>query len=291
MRRLGMIIAIIALTMLPALTCFADSLEIVDSYPRDGGTGLQPVNCAVKLYFNQDVSGEKYMTANSTCFRITGPDKKALPITVLHDSKDTSMVLVVLKDTLAEDTEYKLTISGDFTATSGDMLEKNKTITFRTRSTKNDGKVSMVMMGVMFVGIIIFSSRQMKRQTQKDAEAKEKNAKVNPYKVSKKTGKSVEDIVKKEDKIKRKKAAEEAKVKAAAGDNKETKGHAEEEEEVSTNIRVSGPRPISAAGSTYKSGKKAKAEAAAKKKAAERSAGTTKPKNQQAKKRNKNKKK
>ncbi|MCL1808735.1 MAG: Ig-like domain-containing protein [Clostridiales bacterium] len=291
MRRLGIVAVTFLLTMLlETAMCFAGALNIVNSYPHDGGTGFQPVNCAVKLYFNQDVSDKGNIEANLECFKITGPENEVQPIQVLYDSKDTSMVLVVLKDTLESDSEYRLTISGDFMATSGDILEFDKEITFRTRNLSTDSKISMAMMAVMFVGILFFSSRQMKRQVQKAERESGREEKVNPYKVSKKTGKSVSEIVEKTEKERRKKAAAEAKRRREAAAKAEPE---EDEAEDNGNKRVKGPRPISAGGSTYKSGKKAKAEAKARRKAAElaaaRAAGTTKPKKQQGKSKKKKK--
>jgi len=287
MRRCIIATISILIVLLQATFCFAGNLEIVNSYPHDGGTGFQPVNLAVKLYFNQDVLNSANQEANKDCFKITGPDNKSQPITVLYVPKEEGLVEVVLKNTLEEDTEYKLTISGEFMASSGDTLGSDQTITFRTRSTKNDMKINMVMMGVMFVGIMFFSSRQMKHQMKKDAEEKEKEEKVNPYKVSKETGKSVQEIVKKTEKQKQKKALEEAKRKENL--EKEEQNPSHEDERDNGNKKVKGPRPILAGGSVYLSGRKAKAEKEAKKLAEARAAGTTRPKNQKGKSKNKKK--
>ena len=291
MRRLVIACAACALLMMiETAACFALALDIEKSYPHDGSTGLSPVNCAVKVYFNQDISDPANSAANSECFTLTGPDGKELEVKVINDTKSNNMVLVVVSQDLEQDTKYKLTISGDFVATSGELLETDKTITFSTRNQANDTKVSMIMMVCMLVFVIFFSTKVMKKQADKDAAEKEKEKKVNPYKVSKKTGKSVEAIVAKTEKEKQKKAAEEAKLK---GDRKKIDYDDDEDEYeyvLNDNYRVSGPRPISAAGSTYLSGKKAKAEAAAKKKAAVKAAGTTRPKKQTGKSKNKKKK-
>ena len=53
--------------------------------------------------------------------------------------------------------------------------------------------------------------------------------------------------------------------------------------------RVKGPKPIALAGSTYKTGRKAQAEAEAARREAARKAGTTRPKNQSGKAKNKKK--
>jgi len=213
MKKLGIVAVTLMLAALfQTAVCFAGTLTIVNSYPHDGGTGLQPVNCAVKIYFNQDVAGAQFLETNKACFTITDSENKVQPVTVLHDSKDRTMVLVVLNNTLASDTDYKLTISGDFTATSGDTLVTDRVIHFKTRDLKKDNSTSMIMMVVMFVGILFFSTRQMKKQAKKDAAEGKKEEKVNPYKVSKETGKSVAEIVEKSEKMKRKKEKAEAKL-------------------------------------------------------------------------------
>ena len=284
MKRLGIAAAALAMAiLLETAICFAGTLEIEGSYPKDGGTGLSPVNCAVKVFFNQDVYDAANLEANSECFILTGTDGKREEIRVLKDEKNRNMVLVVLNNDLEQDTEYRLTVLGDFVASSGDLLENDTTITFRTRNQGSDNTTTMIMMVVMFVGVIFFSTKMMKKQNQKDGD--EKDAKVNPYKVSKETGKSVEEIVAKTDKQKRKKADEEARRKARLSDDEVV----EETLEINYNKRVRGPRPISAAGSAYLSGKKAKARAEEAKRAAARAAGTTNPKKKSGKQKNRKK--
>jgi len=302
MRKLGIIAATLALTVLfQTAACFAGTLEIVDSYPRDGGTGLQPVNCAVKLYFNQEISSEDIMV-NSERFTFKDAEGNVLPLRVLNNPKDKTMVLVIVENDLESDTEYSLTISGDFVLINNATLESDKTITFKTRNLGSDTNSMMVLMIVMFAAMLFFTSRQMKRQAQKEKEEGGKAGKVNPYKVSKETGKSVEEVVKKAEKARQKRAAEEARYKPMK--KKKTKSTEEDfdyEEYESLdyesyeldndNKRVKGPRPISAAGSTYRSGKKAKAEAEARRKAKEmataKASGTTRPKHQSGKAKNK----
>jgi hypothetical protein len=289
MRRLGVACITLVLTLLlQTAACFATTLEITSTYPKDGATGVYPLNFAVKVYFDQDVSSEENKDINNISFLIKDPAGKRLSARVFYDSKNKDMVLVAMNETLEASTEYTFTVLREFTAASGETLEDDYTIRFTTRDMQKDINTSMMLMVVMFIGIMFFSMKQMKRQAQKEAEAKDKKSKVNPYKVSKETGKSVAEIVEKTEKEKKKKAAAEAKKKGQPVEDDEDDYEDEDEwEEENDNKRVTGPRPISAAGSTYKSGKKAKAEAAAKKKAA---AGTTKPKNQSGKAKNKKKK-
>ena len=95
------------------------------------------------------------------------------------------------------------------------------------------------------------TAKNAKKQAEADKKTKEE--KVNPYKEAKKTGKSVEEIVERDQKEKEKRAAKAAK-----------KAAAEEEEDDyydDGKYHVKAPRPISAAGGKYITGRKALAEA------------------------------
>jgi len=288
MRRLGIIAAFTALAILiQTAVCFAVTLELLDSYPKDGADSLQPYNFAAKLYFSQDVSGDEVFEANKKYFRLTDEEGNARQIRIIRNPKDPGMLLVVLEGDLADDTEYTLTISRGLTAVTGATFETEQTIVFRTINLASLTRSSMIMMIVLLIVVMAISARQTKKKAEKEADEKEKR-KVNPYKVSKQTGKSVAEIVRKDEKAKLKKAKEEAKL---MGELEEEEPEAEEEEEYKEYecLKVKCPRRISEAGSTYKSGKVAKAAAAAAKEAAEKARGTTRPKNQTAKKRNKKK--
>ena len=97
-------------------------------------------------------------------------------------------------------------------------------------------------------GMIFYTTRATKKAMEKENQAKGKSETVNPYKEAKRTGKSVEEIVAKDQQRKAKEAAAREKQRAREAEIEATL----EEEPVSSNKRVSGPKPISAAGSTYK---------------------------------------
>ncbi|MEG1584536.1 MAG: hypothetical protein RR361_05750, partial [Anaerovorax sp.] len=105
---------------------------------------------------------------------------------------------------------------------------------------------------------------------------------------AKETGKPVEEVMAQ---LAKEKAKAEAKAKRRSGGNGSNEEDDDEDEEVvvSNNKRVKGPRPISAGGSTYVTGRKAAAEKA--KLEAERKAlaKNTNPKNATGKKKNKKK--
>ncbi|MEG0156836.1 MAG: hypothetical protein RR661_04220, partial [Anaerovoracaceae bacterium] len=209
--------------------------------------------------------------------KLLDPKGKEVPSKVVFN-EDNKKVMLVLADTSNKDvqvegkTKYTLTIDQGFVAASGETLDKEKgeTVTFETLDPKSSMTVSMVMMGVMLVGMIFFTSREAKKQVAETA--KKKDEKVNPYKVAKETGKSVEEIVEKEKKKKEKQAAAAAKKERHKRENKV--------EIASDNFKVKGPRPISAAGIEFKPVKAAKPE---------KKAQSTNPKNQSGKQKNKKK--
>jgi preprotein translocase subunit SecG len=288
MRRLVVVTTAIVLAMLlQTVASFASGIQVVDTHPAAGGASVSPTNFAIRVNFDQDVSGGYYIPENQYHFIVTDSENNVQPARVLFDPSNPERVLVVLLEDLAPDTEFTLTISGDFSNRAGNVLGDDYILRFHTRDMARDMNTSMILMIGFLVILMVVSTIRSRRQAQKDLEEKEKNSRVNPYKVSKKTGKTVSEIVEKDTKNKRKKAAEEAK-------RKEEEYYDDEDEndyddgywDYNENYRVAERRPISAY-STYKSGKKARAEAVAKKKAA---TGTTKPKNQTGKSKNKKKK-
>ena len=290
MKRAGAILSLSLLIILMSFSvCFAQGLELLDSYPRDGSSDSRPENFVVKLYFNEDVSATELQEGSGDAFRFTDSEGKELPIKALYDSKRPKEIWVFVNETLKSDSKYQLFISGEFANANGDTLGVDKTINLKTRNLSTDNNVNMALMGVMMVGMIIFTTLSAKRQVKKQEEEDraENKAKVNPYKVAKETGKSVEAIVAKTEKEK-----EKARVKAQAGKSQgrvqvQSKALAKTYEQVKDAKRVAGPKPISVAGSTYITGRKARAEKEREQAAARAATGTTRPKSATGKSKNK----
>ncbi len=246
------------------------ALKIVSIYPEDGKSGFQPVNMPVKIEFNKDVSAKGNQPANIKAMKLTTKKGEEIPIKVIfHPEEKNKVMVLTTKKELKNNTTYVFEINDGFKASDGTHLDKKTTTTFTTRDAKKDSRGNMLMMGLMVAAIVLFSMKSAKHQVKK---AKEEQTKVNPYKVAKETGKSVEDVVREDQKKKAKKQAkkdaEEAKIakeraklgaKNATGKDTLPLNH----------YAVKSKRPISAAGSEYKSGKKAQLEAS---KAAEREA-------------------
>ncbi len=280
MKRVGILVSLSLLIILCS-TAFASAaaFRVDETSPKDGQTGMSVDNMGVKIHFTEDVYSKDNQKANAKLCKLLDSKGKAVPLRVVFNPKDKKVVMV-LADTekgakINGSTRYTLTIGAGFVSDDGQTLDKEEKVTFETLNPRSSTTVSMVMMGVMIVGMIFFSSREAKKQLQKDPNAKKET--VNPYKEAKRTGKSVEEIVAAEEKKKEKEKAKREKKKKQEEENKV--------EIASDNIRVSKPRPISAAGSSYKPARaRKKTEQAA-------NAGQSNKKNQQNKNRKKGKKK
>ncbi|MDR3295752.1 MAG: hypothetical protein LBT26_08010 [Clostridiales Family XIII bacterium] len=292
MKRLGALLCLVLLTLLSPAAVFAAELTLVDNYPKEGSHSSPPQNLGIKLFFDRAIAdaAENIREQNENCFTMTDPDGVQVPLQVLYTEKDPQYILVVAepedaKIGLGSDTEYTFTISEKLLSSDGTALGAPETITFRTRNTSVDMNVNMVLMGVMFVGMLVFSSMSMRRQAKK-ASAAESREKMNPYKIAKETGKSVEEIIEREAKRKQKEAKrQDGAAKAGAKPGAAQEKTAAKGRRVK---RVKGPRPIAAAGSAYRTGRKAAAERRVREAAERMARGTTNPKQASRKTRKKN---
>ncbi len=277
MRKIGVLLSLVSILVLLTTSLSFGALELEASYPEDGGTDYQSMNFAVKLYFNQDVKAEE----NTDAVQMYDSQNKKVASRLAYSNKEPGLALVIVEGDLKENSEYRLVVDGEFQSASGEILGVDKEISFKTRDMSKDATINMIMMGAMMVAIIVLTTRTMKKDQQKAAKEKKEESKVNPYKVAKEKGKSVEEIVAADQKAKEKAALAAAKEKALK--EKEIAKILQEEQKGVKTVRsdwkrVKSPRPVSAGGSIYKSGTKAKAEEEAKAAAAKKAAGTTNPK-------------
>ncbi len=264
MKRIGgvLCLAVLIVTMTASICFGSESLKVVDSYPKDKQKNTTTENMGVKLWFNNDMGKEETIKANKKCFQIVDDEGKKLPIKVFYSPNDKKEVMVLLdankRVMIKDNTKYTLKINGALQDNDGNKLGESQKISFTTLNEKKNRNVYMIMMAVMFVGMFVFSSRQMKKQMveQKESTAT-KEEPFNPYKEAKKQGKSVEEVIAQHEKEVAKREAKEAR---KAAHRHEVEEDVEEEED-NGNYRVKGPRPIAACGSTYITGRKAEAEA------------------------------
>lgn len=265
MKRIGgvLCLAVLIVTMTASICFGGESLKVVDSYPKDKQKNTTTENMGVKLWFNNDMGNKETIKANEKCFQIVDDEGKKLPVKVFYSPKDKKEVMVLLdankRVRIKDNTKYTLKINGALQDSNGNKLGKSQTISFTTLNEKKNRNVYMVMMAIMFIGMFVFSSRQMKKQmSDQNQVATAKEEPFNPYKEAKKQGKTVEEVIAQHEKEVAKKEAKEARKAAHRHDVEED---LEEEEEDNGNYRVKGPRPIAACGSTYITGRKAEAEA------------------------------
>jgi preprotein translocase subunit YajC len=261
MRRKGLT-AILALMMIvmSAAACFAgtgDSLKLVSSYPKDGQKNTSIENLGVKLRFNNSISSKKAQKNNKKCVRILNKNGKAIPIKVLT-RKGSSGTLLVLGDSTKKNfkvdnnAKYTLVIDKDFVDDEGNTLGEDTTVEFQTFNQRLNTTVNMILMFAMFGGITFLTIRQQNQQNaEKEASGEKKEAPFNPYREAKKTGKSVEEVIEEE-----KKRREKLERKAA---RKKQKKPEDEDLDIAALLpyvyKVHEPKPISEAGSTFKSGR------------------------------------
>lgn len=301
-RIIAIVCTVMIMVMMSIAPVFAaSSLEVVTSTPKNGDTGMAVDNLGVKLTFNEQMYSKKYDRQQKTCFSITDAEGKDVPIIVaINSKKGHENEVLVLEDTTSkykvkQETKYTLTIREDLVSADGNTLSKkqlaNNTITFETMNQKSATTGNMFLMLIMMTAIILITVRDNKKAAEEEKNKKKNDQKVNPYKEAKKTGKSVEDVVAQDERDKAKRAEKQAARDAKKEKQREADKRLEEKERAKlekekqhargvekkeyvdpSRKRVSKPMPISLAGSTYKTGRKAKAEAEAAKRAAEEAA-------------------
>ena len=249
------LIAFSALVLLFALNtnmAFAGTLELVDSYPKDGGKGMQVENAGVKLYFNHDMSAAKAKEANENGFTFVDAKGKAIPTKAFYSPKEKGVVLVLVDDavTLKSDSAYKLKVSKNIVSSNGAKLDSKKDIEidFTTVNTKSAVRVNMVMMGIMMVAMVFMSSRANKIKETKDKEEHILEEKVNPYKIAKERGVPVETVI---EELERKKEKARIKLEKKQAKMAKYQDETEDEEEKGDNKRVRRAQSAAAAQSKY----------------------------------------
>jgi hypothetical protein len=253
--------------------------------PEDNSTSLQQQNVGVKLYFNGDVSAESVQANNADCFKFTDSKDRVIPSKAYFDEKgDKGYILVTItpKKTdknktqmLGNKTKYKLTISGGLASADGKTLGEDVTLNYRTIDQSGSSKIYMLLMALMVVGMVGMTVFQNKRKAKAEAEVAAKEGKVNPYKLAKEKKITVQEAM---DMIERDKKRRDKRLQKAGVDPNAKDKQAALTGPKKDAKRVSRPRPISEAGSTYKTGRKAIAEKKARENAERRAKAQAKAK-------------
>lgn len=249
-RKTAAVLALIMGMMMAAGSfVYAEELELTNITPTDGETGKQITNMAIKMTFSEKMATEENVKANSNHFVVKDTGGKTLEFYPVYDEeKYPNDIWLILEEDLVSDTEYEVVISGDVRSVDGHTLGEEITSTFKTRNTKTDNNISMLMtFGMM--GLMFYATSKATKKAQEEM-LKESGVEVelNPYKVAKEKGISVQEAVAYVEKEKLK--AEKAAKKKAAKAEKKAAQEADEEEwddedEIGLNTyRVKGPRSI-----------------------------------------------
>ncbi|MBQ9014842.1 MAG: Ig-like domain-containing protein [Firmicutes bacterium] len=270
--------------------------ELVSSSPEDGATGVAVDNFSVKIYFSKEMlpKSEAVRKANEKQFTLVDEEGESIPVKVYYSEKEKKRGLMMVAADYSNNNEknvqikgattYTLTIGDGLQAADGSTYNNTTKLSLKTLNQQRSMIVYMILMFAMMGGMVYFTMRSTKKAAEKEKEEHATKG-VNPYKEAKKTGKSVDEIVAKNEKQRSKKQQAEEKRRAAEA---ELEARILEEMRREKNKRVAGPRPISAVGGTYKVEVKRTRPNAEPKKT---NKGTTNPKNQSGKKKNVGKKK
>ncbi len=300
-RVIALVLVLITMIVMAAPAAFAadkaadTGFSIVTTSPKDGQKGVAVDNFSVKIYFSKEMmpTSEAIRKANEKQFVLKDEEGKKVPVKVYYSEKEKKRGLMMVAADYSNNNEknvqikgastYVLTIGKGLQSTDGSLYGKNTKITLTTLNQQRSTYVYMILMVLMMGGMIFFTMRSAKKAKEKEKDEKTTKG-ANPYKEAKKTGKSIEEIV---EKNKKAKAKQQAAIERQKAHEAELEAEILEKMRKEKNKRVSGPRPISAAGSAYKVEVKGPAKAEEKKS----SKGTTNPKNQSGKKKNSKKKK
>ena len=194
----------------------SQGLQIVKTVPNDGETGKQPANMAVKIVFNEAVTDTAVDTINAYHIVIKDSEGNRQYFTLTHHPNYPNELWCVLKGDLVTNTEYTVTVTSGLKADSGNTLTSDYTFTFKTRNTKVDSTISIVltfaMMGIMMLATMRSTAKKDddKAAKSKGASASEKLAQADPYRLAREQGISVDEakakIAKEKEKLDRRNA-------------------------------------------------------------------------------------
>lgn len=158
------------------------NFKIEKTTPENNAKNVSVENLSVKIYFDTEMlpKDKASREANAKQFKLTDKKGKKIPIKVYYSHKEEGLVMVV-SDTVKKDiqiegdTEYDLTIGKNLTSTDGTKMGVSHKLHFKTLDQKGSTRIYMIMMVVMIVGMIFFSSRSAKKAMEKEKEEKGKS--------------------------------------------------------------------------------------------------------------------
>lgn len=197
-RKLAVLSLVLVIAMMAAPMAFAGGLEVTGITPKDGKTGLQVTNLAVKVKFNSEVSSPDNDKTNETKLQILDAEGKPVDVsyTVAHSDKHTDELWYIVDGTIDPNSEYTVKLAPGVVANNGNTLANEYTSTFKTRNTKTDSTISLLLMIAMMALMFISTSKATKAAAaDSDPRAVEKKREeaLNPYKIAKEKNISLDE--------------------------------------------------------------------------------------------------
>ena len=220
-RILAILSLVLVIAMMAAPLAFAGGLEVTSISPKNGKTGLQITNLAIKVKFNQEVSNPDNDKTNETKLQIVDSEGKPIDVKyiVAHSDKHTDELWYIVDGTIASNSEYTVKLAPGVVANNGDTLAEGFTSSFKTRNTKTDSTISMLLMVAMMAVMFIATGRAAKKAAA-DADPKviekKREEAFNPYKIAKEKNISLDEakayVAKEKEKIRKEQEKIEAEI-------------------------------------------------------------------------------
>lgn len=190
------------LILMASQMIFAGSLQVEQVSPADGKKDMQISNMAVKIKFSQPMISDSAVKANEGKFKITDPEGTEVPFTMVYsEEKYPNELWLIVQGELTSNTEYKVEIMPGIVSKSGDTLDSAMTTTFKSRNVKTDSLISTFMMFGMMAVMFYATNQATKKQAESQGQSTEGPKQMNPYKLAKEKGISLDEakaIVEKE---------------------------------------------------------------------------------------------
>ena len=150
----------------------------------------------VKLFFNEDVSGEDTQKANQDKITVKDSEGEAVDFEILYDSKDPKKISLLAHNDLEAEDQYIVSVDGDLVSDSGNSLGADQKVTFSTKK-PDSGMGYMGLMLLMILVMVAMTLRDQRKAAHDQAEADPMaGINTNPYKLAKEKKISVEEAVK-----------------------------------------------------------------------------------------------
>lgn len=213
----GIVMSALLLTAMFAAPVSAAGFELTDSNPESGYEKVEVKNVMIKLFFNEDVSGENTQSANEGKITLKDSDGKDVDFQIIYDSKDSKKICLLAEKDLTQEEKYTVKIDGSLVSDEGNQLGEDAEVDFSTKKS-DTGLGYMALMFLMIIVMMVMTFRDQRKASEEGTAANPMAAvNTNPYKLAKEKNISVEEAVKliNEEKEKARKKAEKLNKKAA----------------------------------------------------------------------------